>query len=93
MSDICAIMSDMKTTRISVRLDRRLRASIQKRAKAAGKNEGEMIRETLEKEFKEQRPQKSCYDLGLALGLIGCCAGAPSDLSHNDKYMEGFGES
>lgn len=86
-------MSDMKTTRISVRLDRKLRASIQKRARAAGKNEGEMIRETLEKEFQEEPTQKSCYDLGLALGLIGSIPNAPCDLSHNPRHMEGFGES
>lgn len=82
----------MKTTRISVRLDQRLRASIRKQAKAAGKHEGELIREALKKEFQEKKPQESCYDLGSALGLIGCVAGAPRDLSHHPKHMEGFGE-
>lgn len=27
------------------------------------------------------------------VGLIGCVKGAPSDLSTNPKYMEGFGKS
>lgn len=85
-------MSDMKTTRISVRLDRGLRASIRKRAKAAGRREGEIIREALQREFQEQPPQKSSYDVAAALGLVGCVEGAPRDLSANPTHMEGFGK-
>jgi hypothetical protein len=93
MSDICDIMSDMGSTRISVRLDRKLRAFIKRRAKATGKKEAELIREALEKEFASAEPQKSWYDFALELGLIGIVKAAPSDLSTSRKHLEGFGRS
>lgn len=88
-----ATMSDMSTTRISVRLDRALRAKIRKQARAKGKKEAELIREALVKEFGAIPPPKTCYELGMELGLIGCSGGdgGPTDLSTNPKYMEGFG--
>ncbi|OLE97315.1 MAG: hypothetical protein AUG75_09755 [Cyanobacteria bacterium 13_1_20CM_4_61_6] len=86
-------MSDMGSTRISVRLDRELRAFIKRRAKATGKKEAELIREALEKEFTSPEPQKSWYALALELGLIGILKRAPSDLSTNRRHMEGFGRS
>lgn len=85
-------MSDMSTTRISVRLDRTLRAKIRKQAQAKGKKEAELIREALAKEFDTAPPRKTCYQLGMELGIIGCVDGAPADLSTNPRYMEGFGE-
>ena len=84
-------MSDMSGTRISVRLDRKLRASIKKQAKATGKREAELIREALEKEFASPEPQKSWYDMARELGLVGIVKKAPPDLSTNKKHMEGFG--
>ena len=86
-------MSDVASSRISVRLDRKLRSSIKRRAKATGKKEAQLIREALEKEFHVQEPQKTCHDLALKLGLIGSVTDTPSDLSTNEKYMEGFGEA
>jgi hypothetical protein len=93
LSDIYDTMSDMSDTRISVRLDRSLRSKIRKRAKVAGKKEAEVIREALEKEFQARQASKSCYQLGVELGLIGCIDDAPDDLSANRRHMEGFGES
>ena len=83
----------MASTRISVRLDRKLRALIKKKAKATGKRESDLIRDALEKEFTSASPQKSWYDCALELGLIGIVKAAPSDLSTNKKYLEGFGRS
>lgn len=93
MSDISDIMSDMASSRISVRLDRKLRSSIKRRAKATGKKEAQLIREALEKEFHIEEPQKSCHNLALKLGLIGAATETPSDLSTNEKYMEDFGKA
>ena len=87
-----ARLSDMSTTRISVRLDRTLRAKIRKQARAKGKKEAELIREALVKEFDAAPRAKTCYELGMELGLIGSSDGLPADLSTNPKYMEGFGE-
>ena len=85
-------MSDMSTTRISVRLDRTLRAKIRKQARAKGKKEAELIREALVKEFDAAPRVKTAYELGMELGIFGSIEGAPADLSTNPKYMEGFGE-
>ena len=86
-------MPDMRSSRISVRLDRSLRAKNRKHAKVAGKKESEVIREALEREFqvKLSKP-KTCYQLGMELGLFGSIDNAPADLSTNPQHMEGFGE-
>jgi predicted DNA-binding antitoxin AbrB/MazE fold protein len=42
------------------------------------------------------RPEETgqtLYEIMDEAGLIGCIDDAPSDLSTNPKYMEGFGES
>ena len=93
VSDNDGIMSDMSGSRISVRLDRKLRSSIKRRAKATGKKEAQLVREALEKEFDVEQPQTTCYDLALKLGLIGAAGETPSDLSTNKKYMESFGKA
>jgi hypothetical protein len=87
-------MPDMRSSRISVRLDHSLRAKIRKHAKVAGKNESEVIREALEREFqvKLSFKPKTCYQLGMELGLFGCIDNAPDDLSTNRRHLEGFGE-
>ena len=36
--------------------------------------------------------QENCRDLARRLGILGVYKDAPSDLSTNPKYMEGFGE-
>jgi predicted DNA-binding antitoxin AbrB/MazE fold protein len=36
---------------------------------------------------------ESFYDAASRLGFIGCVKGAPSDLSTNKKYLEGFGSN
>jgi predicted transcriptional regulator len=93
VSDIGDIKSDVASSRISVRLDRKLRSSIKRRAKATGKKEAQLIREALEEEFYVQEPQKTCHDLALKLGLIGAATDTLSDLSTNEKYREGFGDA
>jgi hypothetical protein len=81
----------MNTSRISVRVTRKLRSEIRKRAKATQKNEAELIREALEKEFQSPANQQSCFDVASKLGIIASIPDAPADLSTNPKYMEGFG--
>jgi len=57
----------------------------------------EVVREALE-EYVARRGNgnatdkvETLYDRARGAGLIGCLKGAPSDLSTNPKYMEGFG--
>lgn len=73
-------------------MDRALRAKIRKQAQIKGKKEAELIHEALAREFGATPLPKTCYQLGMELGIIGCADGAPADLSTNLRYMEGFGE-
>ncbi len=57
----------------------------------------DVVREALE-EYVARRGNGNATDKGETLydrakraGLVGCLNGAPSDLSTNPKYMEGFG--
>jgi hypothetical protein len=67
-------------------------------ADQTGKAWDEVLAEALEA-YRSQRQTadvnggESFYDAALRLGLIGCVAGGPPDLSTNPKYMDGFGES
>jgi len=51
----------------------------------------QLAKKALGQNSKEQ-PQKSFYDALNEDGLIGCVKNAPSDLSTNPQYMEGFGK-
>ncbi|TWT96691.1 hypothetical protein Pla108_24650 [Botrimarina colliarenosi] len=44
------------------------------------------------KAFAEHLKDESAYDAAMRLGLIGIVKDAPSDLSTNPKYLEGFGK-
>jgi len=67
-------------------------------ADQTGKPWGEVLAEALDA-YGAQRQGvggnggESFYDAAVRLGLIGCVAGGPADLSTNPKHMEGFGES
>ena len=79
--------------RITVRLPAALQARLERRAKLSGKTESELVRESVEAHLAEEPERESAYDLAKRLGLVGCVKNAPSDLSTNPKYMEGFGKS
>ena len=99
LSDIYAIMSDMKSRteeslgKISVRVPRRIIKVIKDRSRATGNKESEIIREALEDYIIKKNGEKTAYQLALEAGLIGCAKGLPSDLSTNQKYFKGFGKS
>jgi predicted DNA-binding protein len=82
-----------QTKRITVRLPASLQARLERRAKLSGKTESELVRESVEAHLAEDPKRESAYDLAKRLGLVGCVKNAPSDLSTNPKYMEGFGKS
>lgn len=78
-------------SRITVRLDsdteRRLRAE----ARAAGKNESDVVREALAAYFSGRQRRVSALEVAQRAGVIGCAKGLPPDLSTNRDHFEGFG--
>jgi predicted transcriptional regulator len=84
------------TVRRTVRLDDALDQRLKEYTESADVSPSEVIREALE-EYLEGHAGKDrqTVTFGEKLrrsGLIGCIEDAPSDLSTNPKYMEGFGE-
>jgi metal-responsive CopG/Arc/MetJ family transcriptional regulator len=84
-------MSDM-TTRITVRLDERLRSELDRYGKATGKSPSDAVREALSEYLGKRTPSETLADRLRRSGFLGCVKGGPRDLSTNKDYMEGFGE-
>lgn len=77
---------------ISLKLPDDLLADLEKEAKARGLTKSVLVRQSLETSLR-RRPRgvaASCYDL--ARDLAGSVKGLPTDLAHNPRYMDGFGE-
>jgi metal-responsive CopG/Arc/MetJ family transcriptional regulator len=81
----------MASIRISVRLDARTGQRLREVAKAAGKNESQIVREALSIYLARPNREESALDLARRSGILGCSKRLPSDLSTNKKYFEGFG--
>jgi metal-responsive CopG/Arc/MetJ family transcriptional regulator len=77
--------------RINVRLDPALKAQLESVARAEGVSPSEVVRAALREHLKAKKPPVSCLDLALKLGIVGIYKDAPSDLSTNKDYFEGFG--
>lgn len=85
-------MSDMKSLRITIRLDEQEQSILSRLSRRQNKTESEIVREALQLYFQAANSQESCYDLACNLGIIGVTEDLPSDLSTNKDYLEGFGE-
>ncbi|SPE17882.1 putative Ribbon-helix-helix protein, copG family [Candidatus Sulfotelmatomonas gaucii] len=81
----------MDSTTISVRLDAETERRLREEARAAGKNESEVVREALTAYFAGRRQDRSVLALAQQAKVIGCAKGLPPDLSTNKKHVEGFG--
>ena len=77
--------------RITVRLDPDTERRLREEARAAGKNESDVVREALAAYFSEQKHHGSALDAAKRAGIIGCAKGLPPDLSTNPDHFEGFG--
>jgi len=77
--------------RLTIRVDKKLRAKLATLAKQRGESESEVARAAIESFIESSLPQESCYDIAMRLGIIGCVKGGPPDLSTNPKYLEGLG--
>ncbi len=77
-------------TNLSLKLPEALDARLTMLARKRKQTKSAIVREAIEAFVRAPQGKKgiSCRDL--AGDLIGCAEG-PGDLSHNPKYMEGFG--
>jgi metal-responsive CopG/Arc/MetJ family transcriptional regulator len=83
----------MPNTRLTIRLDKKLRQRLNRIARDQSKRPSQIAREALETFCAQQDQGVSCYDIAHRAGLIGIAKNLPRDLSTNPRYMEGFGES
>ena len=81
-------MSDMQSERLTIRISRELRKTLDLRAHEVRKDPSHIIREALTEYLK---PAENARDAFARAGLIGAVKKAPRDLSTNKKYFEGFG--
>jgi metal-responsive CopG/Arc/MetJ family transcriptional regulator len=84
-------MSDMSSTRITVRVPQALTARLRSRSLAKGTTESDVVREALETYLGKTKKESSAYDLAEAAGIIGAARNSPKDLSTNPRHMKGFG--
>jgi metal-responsive CopG/Arc/MetJ family transcriptional regulator len=77
--------------RINVRVEERLKQQLEAEAKEKGVKPSDIVREALQEHLKQRVPRRSCLDIARRIGLIGCAAGLPKDLSTNRDHFEGFG--
>ena len=93
MSDAYAIMSDMASQRITVRVPTALGARLKNRSRLIGESPSEIVRAALENYLDNGGGGRSAYDVAKAAGIIGCIKRAPKDLSTNPRHFEGFGRN
>lgn len=84
-------MSDMASSRISVRIPQKLTARLRAQSRARGATESEVIREALEKYLEVPGEGRSAYELARQAEVIGIMEG-PADLSTNQRYFKDFGK-
>lgn len=84
-------MSDMKSTRLTIRINPELRQRLRRQASLTGVSESELVRSAVAYYLAESGPRLTCYDLVRRAGLIGAVKNAPADLSTNRDYFYGSG--
>ena len=87
-----AILSDMASERITVRVPATLGARIRECSRAKGQTPSDLVRIALESYLGKRGGKNSAYELAQATGLIGCAVRLPKDLTTNRRYFEGFGK-
>jgi metal-responsive CopG/Arc/MetJ family transcriptional regulator len=91
VSDNYAILSDMASNRITVRIPETLTARLRNHSRAKGTSESELVREALESYLDKASEGRSAYELAEAAGVIGFVSDGPADLSTNSSHFRGFG--
>jgi len=96
LSDTYAIMSDMASDRITIRIPETLGQRLRHRSRMRGQPESALVREALETYLGQTPEPRPAYELAEEAGLIGCIGRGPKspakDLSTNPRHFEGFGK-
>jgi predicted DNA-binding protein len=96
MSDMAAIMSDMASGRITIRIPETLGQRLRHRSRMRGQPESALVREALETYLGQPAEARAAYELAEEAGLIGFVGRGPGtpakDLSTNPRHFEGFGK-
>ena len=91
-----AIMSDMSSDRITIRVPQALGQRLRSRSRMKGQAESELVREALESYLGQSSGDRPAYELAEEAGLIGCVRRGPGspakDLSTDSRHFEGFGK-
>jgi predicted DNA-binding protein len=93
LSDTNAIMSDMSSDRITVRVPQALTTRLRNRSRAKGTTESEVVREALESYLGGEPVGRTAYELAQEAGIVGFVRNAPPDLSTNRRHFKGFGKN
>lgn len=93
LSDTNAIMSDMASNRITVRIPETLTARLRSRSLAKGSTESDLVREALESYLGSEPAGRTAYELAQEAGIVGSVRNAPRDLSTNRRHFKGFGQN
>jgi len=86
----------MATNPREIELDEDDRNMLAQAADAVGKPWRQLLRQAVSHYLPPRSPRLKCesaLEVAQQLGLVGCAADMPQDLSTNPKYMEGFGET
>jgi len=83
----------LQSHRIAIRVPASLAKLLRQRSRAQRQTPSELVRAALQEYLSMGTPPRTLYDAFKESGLIGCVKNAPSDLSSNPRYFEGFGES
>ena len=91
-----AIMSDMASDRITIRVPPALGQRLRSRSRMKGQAESELVREALESYLGQSGGERPAYELAEEAGLIGCVRRGPrspaKDLSTDSRHFDGFGK-
>jgi predicted DNA-binding protein len=93
VSDNYAMMSDMASNRITVRIPETLTERLRSRSRAKGTSESDLVREALENYLGQSSQGRSAYELAEEAAIVGMVRRAAKDLSTNRRHFKGFGES
>src|SRR5579872_640528 len=95
-SDMCAIMSDMNSERITIRIPQELGGRLRHRSRTNGQTESDLVRDALENYLGRSSRERSAFELAEETGLIGCVPSgrrAPDkDLSTAPRHFQDFGK-
>ncbi len=89
-------MSDMASSRITIRIPDLLGQRLRHRSRMRGQPESALVREALETYLGQPAEARPAYELAEEAGLIGCIGhgrkSPPMDLSTNPRHLDGFGK-